>query len=281
MDHYLGCEATAKFFQILFDKKLQDYRLGWDIRSEVRMTITRYLNKLEDEVFKKIISNPIWINYPTIVYGPFGKNSMEERKKLYASEKKSRFRYGPSISEIIVSLVGYSASKAKIVAEHSVGFILKEYLDVATGKDAVKAFNRGIVSPDIRVRKCVCRIGPISNLEKFKKDPRAEVRMLAFRRLGIKTAYQDFLNDRSNKIKYTAMASASLDEFDYEKVLESFRQKLKGNGHIRWVDFWALNKILSKLPKEKIIFHMDFKELVKNSHYQRNELDKLFAIKLS
>lgn len=243
--------ATNNFLNFLFELGAQDWRYHLKKRSVGVDKIAKYLLSLDEKDLKRVISDPIWINYKSFKYRP----GAGERETLYKDEEWSQNRYGPMLRQAVARILYTDKTTALFFAKHSKGLILNTILRQGYGEVANTAFKKARSSKDARVRNIAAQTGPINKIDKMRFDSAQAVRISAIKRIGINHCYKDHLDDSASRIRAMAMIAAPLSDFDYDAVMTDITNNI-GKYGIRWLDRMVAKSILSKVSSEEALYYL-------------------------
>jgi len=215
--------------------------------------IVNYLRDISQEEFRRIISDKIWVDYPSYK----DTRSKEELEDVYESEELSWNWYGAIITSAISRLIYMDKEFAKFIAKHGRGLMLKVLIQNAHGPTLIMASKRGLRSKDCGVRKASVKHVSLSSSKKLLNDPVASVRKSAIKRIGIANCYPDFIDDVSMEIRSSAILAAPLHLIDYKPILDEAANKIKSGKSLKWVEGRVVRNILSKMQKDDIIHYLN------------------------
>jgi len=240
---------TKKFIKFLFNNGAGGYIYSG---GKSALSGANYLIKADKKVFKKIVSDPYWINYPT-----------------YQWSKDSSKPYGYSISTITGILLNSGPEIEELLANNARGIFLSSAFKLADGYFISKVVGRGILSKDRRVRAQAAKHAPTPLLVGLLQDPRSEVRSVAASRLGYFNYGSRLVNDRSQKIRCKAITHTDIKNIEWEDFLDKMLEKKKNlktktywNGgtykpELPWAEDKAVASILKRISKKDLERYKD------------------------
>lgn len=242
---------TNDFLHFLFELGAQDWRYDWKTRSAAVDKIAKYLLSLDEKSLKRLISDPVWVNYKSYKYQP----AYDKREEFYADEEWSQQRYGPMLKQAIAKILYTDKNTALFFAKNASGLLLNTILRHGYGEIANAAFKRAMKSKDGRVRNIAAQTGPIKMVNKMRFDRSATVRLAAINRIGINHCYKDHLEDPAARIRAMAMIAAPLSDFDYDAVMTEITSNIGEHG-MRWKDRQVARSILSKVSSDEALYYL-------------------------
>lgn len=243
---------TRKFLENLHERKLGGRANYYRNREAVDDSI-EYLDKLSKIALNKLISDPYWNKYPSW-------------KRAADDAPIDMKPYGIHLNRIVSQIFAKKIYLASAFSQKAEGVLLAYTMDYSVGDQRIKSAKRALKSVDLRCRKRAAKILPLNSLKKMINDPNADVRRLVFKRIGLDNCAKDFVNDDDFFIRYRAMISASLDDFDYNEVMDEFIKynlnfEAQHGNRKRW-PHWsfkirALINIVSRMPYDNVLFRLN------------------------
>ena len=239
----------------MFKKGHQNYRVRYNERVDQVQVSISYLLNLDEKDFKRIISDPVWIKYPSYKYLGYGKGDLY--KNLYESEEASQLWYGQHIIGTMEHLFYINKDIKQIAAKCGTGLILRIVLKGPVGVTAKVASRRGVKSIDSRVRLAAVRYCSVAEARRLSTDPVVSIRKAVIKRLGIHNCYKYFLNDPKAELKAIAVYAAPIEDIDYESILNESADILKRGNRLSWAVGQMTRNILSKMSKEDLLLYLN------------------------
>lgn len=241
-------KLTEDFATQCFDSRVQIYSstgANWFLLPE--LVFSKYTKKQ----FIKILKDPVWIKV-SISSNYFSYDSTGD--DLTFKQKIS------SILMMIGVMFQVDHSYTDLIVKYGDGIILREAMKSCEDYKLKALSLRGIKSKDFRARKQAVKFCPVNRLKPMLKDSKKDVRAAAIERLGIHNVADELINDPAVDIRLSA--AIVLERLDViESILESESEKVSSyTAGAPWVSQCRISKIISKLPKKKLLYNIDLKD---------------------
>jgi hypothetical protein len=231
-----------KFLEFLMNIGIRERLYGNAGMSKVKL-VSEYLSELEKKAVTKIVSDKYWNSYPT------------EKHNYHKELKIENKPFGHAILAAIRRIKLAHPGLFSLIVKKGEGLFLLGAIKCSKGKLRLKIASRAKTSKDSRLRSAALKVLPIKELEIFKSDKRLNIRKGYIGRMGIENCYTDFMKDKSEEIRFNAIANAELSEFDYQEILDAWINKeYKGS---YWPIREAVESIAAQLSKDQLLFNLD------------------------
>lgn len=208
--------------------------------------------------FISVLKDPIWIKATSVYWVMWGIKSEADIEKTAYSDKLSIIR------ALVEILFQSGHPYADLVVKYADGLLLRAALKRCNDARLKTLANRGLKSVDYRTRRVAVKYCPTSKLDLMLKDPRREVRAAAIERLGMHNVAEKVIDDSAVDIRLGAAICLERNDI-IEDVLNSEFQKVQdflnsNNKPNPWISKERLMKIIAKLPKKQLLYHLDVKD---------------------
>lgn len=252
---------TRKFLEKLSELKAHEISFTNKERERFIGKFFDYFLKLDELEVRRIVSDPYWIRYKLY--------RIETKDKRYENPIEDQL-FAYTIDFIVSTISARYPKMFSIFKSYSKGLMLYYTLDAVPGKELLRVANRAKKDRDHRVRMKALKILPPSRIKDMRNDSNSKIREAAFYKL--KNIYPEiFIDSDDYHIRFQAMINASLDEFDWQEYLETFREKI--DEYAWWhYSVKVAASILMRIPEDELLFYMDLAgrfDLIDNVFFDR------------